>query len=292
MPLEIRSGRSSLPSFTNEDRFVVNEEHDDWKVYAVLDGHGGKTAATMISHQISEILLRCVRETEQQYDEDPDSFEKEVKKRIQNEYERLDDKVMTACDDCSGACITAAIVSGLEPFYFIVHLGDCRVLLIDSESSLAFKSLTKDHQVSNPHERARILRTGHSPENGRVCGLEPTRTLGDFDVKAQAEDAVSCVPEVFLFSHHEPSDDPAIDLKKKRRAARKRTSEKRHVLLLLATDGVWGFANNNSAATTAHRSLFQKSTSNPILAASAVTKLAKDMGSTDDITTIAVCLEW
>eukprot|EP01053_Blabericola_migrator_P002767 Blabericola_migrator_1__2766@NODE_178_length_11905_cov_212_545362_g155_i0_p2_GENE_NODE_178_length_11905_cov_212_545362_g155_i0NODE_178_length_11905_cov_212_545362_g155_i0_p2_ORF_typecomplete_len640_score73_94PP2C/PF00481_21/2_9e38PP2C_2/PF13672_6/4_8e10PP2C_2/PF13672_6/7_3e03SpoIIE/PF07228_12/0_0039DUF4337/PF14235_6/0_78DUF4337/PF14235_6/6_2e03_NODE_178_length_11905_cov_212_545362_g155_i043966315 len=76
---------------------------------------------------------------------------------------------------------------------------------------------SKEHRSSSPKERARIRARGGWFRHGRVGGvLEPTRTIGDFDVKAsQPPGVVIATPEVRTFSVTKPT------------------------LVLVASDGVW-----------------------------------------------------
>lgn len=76
---------------------------------------------------------------------------------------------------------------------------------------------SKEHRSSSPKERARIRARGGWFRHGRVGGvLEPTRTIGDFDVKAsQPPGVVIATPEVRTFSVTKPA------------------------LVLVASDGVW-----------------------------------------------------
>merc|ERR1712173_106761 len=57
--------------------------------------------------------------------------------------------------------------------------------------------LSRDHKASCAYEKDRIQKAGGKVVEGRVEGLEPSRTLGDFDVKcAVRPGVVSIVPEV------------------------------------------------------------------------------------------------
>eukprot|EP00929_Paragymnodinium_shiwhaense_P098069 TRINITY_DN59609_c0_g2_i1.p1 TRINITY_DN59609_c0_g2~~TRINITY_DN59609_c0_g2_i1.p1 ORF type:complete len:549 (-),score=94.64 TRINITY_DN59609_c0_g2_i1:149-1795(-) len=81
--------------------------------------------------------------------------------------------------------------------------------------------LSRDHKASCPHEKERIREAGGMVIDGRVEGLEPSRTLGDFDVKLQVrKNVISIVPEV-------------------RRQAIGDGIEPSQAVLVCATDGVW-----------------------------------------------------
>jgi serine/threonine protein phosphatase PrpC len=82
--------------------------------------------------------------------------------------------------------------------------------------------MSQDHKASAPSERLRIEQAGGQVIDGRVEGLEPCRTLGDFDVKGQvAKGVVSIVPEVRRHEFVPNGSNPA------------------QAVLVCATDGVW-----------------------------------------------------
>merc|ERR1712093_358686 len=71
------------------------------------------------------------------------------------------------------------------------------------------------------HEKKRIRDAGGIVINGRIEGLEPSRTIGDFDVKMRLpEGVISITPEI-------------------RRMELPRGQETSQGLLVMATDGVW-----------------------------------------------------
>eukprot|EP01056_Protomagalhaensia_sp_Gyna25_P005803 Protomagalhaensia_sp_Gyna_25__5802@NODE_854_length_2508_cov_23_211017_g674_i0_p1_GENE_NODE_854_length_2508_cov_23_211017_g674_i0NODE_854_length_2508_cov_23_211017_g674_i0_p1_ORF_typecomplete_len624_score107_00PP2C/PF00481_21/2_1e38PP2C_2/PF13672_6/5_6e11SpoIIE/PF07228_12/0_0027BSP_II/PF05432_11/4_1e03BSP_II/PF05432_11/0_023DNA_pol_phi/PF04931_13/4_9CENPB_dimeris/PF09026_10/22CENPB_dimeris/PF09026_10/23_NODE_854_length_2508_cov_23_211017_g674_i04182289 len=146
----------------------------------------------------------------------------------------------------AGSCVTSIFLTG--NLMCCAGLGDCKAAILTLEeaevpmltsltksgdaSTTAEESKTvnakstqqfqvtwfsKEHRSSSPKERARIRARGGWFRHGRVGGvLEPTRTIGDFDVKAsQPPGVVIATPEVRTFSVTKPT------------------------LLLVASDGVW-----------------------------------------------------
>lgn len=76
--------------------------------------------------------------------------------------------------------------------------------------------LTTPHRASMPSEAERIISLGGKIEQGRIAGLEPSRTIGDFDVKdCQPSNVLSVTPEVTCLRVQQPG------------------------LLIIASDGVW-----------------------------------------------------
>merc|ERR1719333_186153 len=106
----------------------------------------------------------------------------------------------------AGTCVLSCVLAG--PFIWCANLGDCRAVYVPlhvpgqgEASSKGPKGevclLSKDQKASSPHELERIRKLGGSVERGRIEGLEPSRTLGDFDIKSRCPPGViSVVPEV------------------------------------------------------------------------------------------------
>eukprot|EP01063_Lacrimia_lanifica_P023472 TRINITY_DN31001_c0_g1_i1.p1 TRINITY_DN31001_c0_g1~~TRINITY_DN31001_c0_g1_i1.p1 ORF type:complete len:304 (+),score=84.13 TRINITY_DN31001_c0_g1_i1:102-1013(+) len=300
--MQVRCGGANDVGVSNEDRWIVHEEEDDWHVYCVMDGHGGKQAVTYVSHVLVELLLDALREQDVCYLEAEEwaTFQKGFEGSVSGRYERLEQAVVDAAEDSSGVCVTALVVSAQFPVGFAVHLGDCRVVVARQDA--APRAVTVDHQLtSDPRERERVLATGYNPVANRVAGLEPTRTLGDIDVKDQVPDAVSCVPEVVpvFFNDGEGAAAYADAAppprrkggKKKQKPAKGHAGGGSLFLVILATDGVWGTIDNEEAVTAARKVLFRRGNANPTAAAVAVTNLARNRGSVDDITTIVLVVE-
>jgi serine/threonine protein phosphatase PrpC len=141
----------------------------------------------------------------------------------------------------SGVCILNVLNAGRH--LWCGNLGDCRGAYIpiesvptssDEPSELRFGNLvwiSRDLKASDPQEVDRITKAGGRVIEGRVQGvLEPSRTLGDFDVKraCQKENIISIIPEV---RYHDLAAD---------------TNSRDPIgcgIILLATDGVWDFTS-------------------------------------------------
>ena len=275
----VKSSSAYHSSHKDEDRCFIRED-EDWAVYAVLDGHGGKQAVNKIHYSISLMYLEVLRQCDSStLTESPEDFRDELAVMLEREYAFLDRHLEDHTQDFSGACITSVLLSVRHPICFVSHLGDCRAVLLQNGEVTA---ITADHQLSNPAEQLRVARTGAKTQYGRVCGLEPTRTLGDHDVKRGAPNAVSCVPELHMV-HLASSKPPGKGKKGK--------ESKDPLVLVLATDGVWCALSDSKAMSTAAMHLSKKPMPNVKGAASAVTKLAVTKGSTDDVTTIVIYME-
>jgi len=127
-----------------------------------------------------------------------------------------------------GTCCCCCTIAG--NLVWCSNLGDCRAGLVTLQPpvgpcgprrAMHLTWLSRDHKASIPFEQERIRKAGGIVCNGRVEGLEPSRTLGDFDVKSQTRKGViSIVPDV---RRHELCNG----------------SELGQALLICATDGVW-----------------------------------------------------
>ncbi|CAK0877793.1 unnamed protein product, partial [Prorocentrum cordatum] len=94
--------------------------------------------------------------------------------------------------------------------------------------------MSKDHKASSPDEYKRITELGGFVNDGRVEGLEPSRTLGDFDVKMKVKKGViSIVPEVRC---QEVSDGTSPG----------------QAILVCATDGVWDVISGQDVCDLIH----------------------------------------
>jgi len=178
----------------NEDRTMTLRHNFGSMVYhtiGVLDGHDTEAASDFVSRQLPGYLekhLKACRSVDQAYHFAMSEVEDALKKVAAT----------------AGTCVCSCTVAG--PYVWCANLGDCRCGLFVMEvpdspcaptqvKSVAWMS--RDHKASAPEERRRIMDLGGVVTNGRVEGLEPTRTLGDFDVKLQTKPGViSIEPDV------------------------------------------------------------------------------------------------
>lgn len=183
----------------------------------VLDGHDTDAASDKVAKLLPGVMSRLLKEQKmpvaEAYVQAMAEIEDELKKHIST----------------AGACVLSCTVAGR--YVWCSNLGDCRAALVtlgapkSPSAAVQVESLhwmSRDMKASAPHERQRITRAGGTVIDGRVEGLEPSRTLGDFDVKMQvAKDVISIVPEVRC--HAVSGGNGAV----------------RQALLVMATDGVW-----------------------------------------------------
>jgi len=217
----------------NEDRVMnFRDLQGDMPFFTigVLDGHDTASASDAVSRILPANVSRQLkggRTLEQGY----------VAAMAETE-----DALKKLCAT-AGTCVNCCTVAGRN--VFCANLGDCRCVLLQLRIPEAPTSATcvtqvigmsKDQKASTPEEMRRIRQAGGMVIDGRVEGLEPSRTLGDFDVKMQVRKGViSIIPEV---RHHQlgaPEGDTAVQS-----------------ILMCATDGVWDVISSQDVADLVH----------------------------------------
>lgn len=215
----------------NEDRvFNTKEAHGKLPFFTigVLDGHDTAQASDAISKLLPPSVakqLKSGRPVEQAYIASMAEVEDALKKLCAT----------------AGSCVNCCMVTGRN--IFCANLGDCRAVLLQMRVPEAASSptlvnqlvwMSRDQKASSPDEIKRIRAAGGMVVDGRVEGLEPSRTLGDFDVKMQVRKGViSIVPEVRHAQLGE-GDAPAQGI------------------LVACTDGVWDVLSGQDICDLIH----------------------------------------
>lgn len=258
----------------NEDRFVMAVGRPNFHAFAVMDGHGGSKAADFIKKRLMLILDAAFQTA---------GRGRLVVKRLEQAIEDLDREFCRLAkreNDTSGACLLVTILytnEAMQPQLLVLNTGDCRVILSETNESNNGSTqadnvvaITKDHCAANSSEKLRIVRRGGSFTHGRVAGvMEPTRSLGDIDMKTKdMRGWIIATPEVY------------------ERGLVGQTT------LVLATDGVWSVLENVQVMQIALEQLGNASSENceAEAAAQAIVQAAQRAGSLDDITAIVVAL--
>lgn len=208
----------------NEDRVMATrDELPDCRLFfhtvGVLDGHDTEVASDLVSSRLPNEVGRRLKQGSS------------VVEAYTRAVEELEDQLKTVTSS-AGTCMLSCTIAGR--FLWCANLGDCRAILVplavpDAVPSPVLKPkptgitwMSQDHKASSPHEKLRIESAGGQVYDGRVEGLEPSRTLGDFDVKAQVNKGViSIVPEIRRHEFVPKGSSPA------------------QAVLVCATDGVW-----------------------------------------------------
>jgi len=187
-------------------------------IVGVLDGHDTDEASELVSRRLPGIVARMLKAGEAM-DEAYATALAEL------------ESTLKGMGTTAGTCVLSCVLAG--PFVWCANLGDCRAVYVplhvpgEGEVSRGGPKgevclLSKDQKASVPHELERIRKMGGTVERGRIEGLEPSRTLGDFDVKCRVPPGVvSIVPEIRAYEVGGGSPLPAQGL------------------VICATDGVW-----------------------------------------------------
>lgn len=215
----------------NEDRvmnFPDELQQSDCRLgfhmVGVLDGHDTEIASDMVSSRLPIEVGRRLKQGSS------------VVEAYTSAMAELENQ-LKALHSSAGTCVLGCTIAGRS--LWCANLGDCRACLVSlavpdsttgtSSAQAPMKPkvekaiwMSIDHKASSETERVRIQRAGGQVHDGRVEGLEPSRTLGDFDVKAQtAPGVISIVPEVRRHDFVPNGATPA------------------QAVLVCATDGVW-----------------------------------------------------
>lgn len=209
----------------NEDRVMASSESYGaqalgFHTIGVLDGHDTADASDLVSRELPGVLAKFLKKgmsVVEAYTEAMSELEESLKNT----------------NSTAGTCVLSFTVA--DRFVWCANLGDCRGCLVhlhvpDADhpavqiggapkvKGLSWMSL--DQKASTAEERKRIAEAGGMVIDGRVEGLEPSRTLGDFDVKLNVKKGViSIVPEVRCLELGDGGPAQAV--------------------LVCATDGVW-----------------------------------------------------
>jgi len=201
----------------NEDRWIAwsSAENDDkarvpYWIIGVLDGHDTEVASDAVSRMLPLYVSKHLGDgmtVVDAYTRSMADCEDRLKKLGSN----------------AGTCALSCLVAGRS--IWCANLGDCRAVLITLQGETPKVSgvhwLSRDQKASSEDERRRIRAAGGMVIDGRVEGLEPSRTLGDFDVKGATKPGViSIVPEVRRFQLTDGTTPT-------------------QAIFMCATDGVW-----------------------------------------------------
>lgn len=215
----------------NEDRVMKvrgNHAGHSFHTIGVLDGHDTEMASDAVSKLFPPAVakhLKAGHPVEEAFRVTMAECEKALSRTVQT----------------AGTCVCSCLVAGRH--VWCGNLGDCRSCLITLQVPESASSATKctscvwmskDHKGSVPEEIARIRALGGRVSDGRIEGLEPSRTLGDFDVKAATPPGViSIIPEVRC---HAMGENGLPD----------------QAVIVCATDGVWDVISGQDICDLIH----------------------------------------
>ncbi|KAF4676755.1 hypothetical protein FOL47_005176 [Perkinsus chesapeaki] len=230
----------------NEDRTMYYQEtlkikgiSQDIYVFGALDGHDGTTACELVAADFPGRWINGAV--------DGGKFDVSIVDSAASGLKHCEQVLQTS--NCSaGVCVLGNLLIGR--YLYCANLGDCRAAWIPlrfhgpncdlnrSEDIISDGGIiwtSRDMKATAPYEQRRISNAGGRVTDGRVAGvLEPSRTVGDFDVKMRLPpDVISVTPEVRcvdLLKAARGDDDSGLDDIKKYGG---------FGLLMSATDGIW-----------------------------------------------------
>ena len=188
--------------------------------------------------------------------------------------------------DNSGTCSLLAAVH--DNYLGFASVGDCELLMV-SQNGMYIERLNHPHRSSGEKEMRRIEGAGGFVTRGRAMGvLEPSRTIGDIDVKRMCPGAISAEPEVGIID--------LLEIATKEEATTAMANLigngagiELGMFAILATDGVFDVMDHYEVVSNVTRSLRSKKSIRQ--AAEILCKKAYKMGSDDDISAVVIMFE-
>ncbi|OHS95161.1 hypothetical protein TRFO_10643 [Tritrichomonas foetus] len=152
---------------TMEDNLIIRKK-DGFKIYAVLDGHGGRQASSLASFHIPKLLNFFTVE--------------DIMKAISETNFLLKNSKV---EDGTTLCLVA--LSDDQTQLICANVGDTRALMIRRNGEVL--PLSTDHKPDSRIEMVKVRQNGSYVHDGRVSGvLAVSRALGDFTVEGISAD--------------------------------------------------------------------------------------------------------
>jgi len=179
---------------TMEDSYVINR-NDEYELYGVFDGHGGKEASEFCREYFSDFDLESI-------DKNINKMAELFHQIILGLHSLSKGKVKE-----SGTTASIILVYKLLNKMIVVNIGDSRVMALGQDDGgkdpdgVWSKIITKDHNINtNKKDLKSILEKGGKISEGenkylmsKYGGVNLTRTIGDHDFKQLIR-----LPEIFI----------------------------------------------------------------------------------------------
>jgi len=224
---------------------------EKFSLFAIFDGHGGKSASEYCKLHVVEHFLRAFTETPET------DFGGEFWTKVFAEL----DKAMKEDGhvDFPGSTATVVLWDNANRVIYVANVGDTHAFFVPGEEA-PIKRLTADHHCNDPEEAKRITEAGGFVANDRVNGsLGVTRALGDHHMKTYIISAPHC---------------------------EKVEGVKEGDGLVVCCDGVWDVLTGEDAA--AHAKEAKEKGEALKDSAKALVKKAFEKGSTDNLSALIV----
>ena len=154
------------------DPLIITDEHS-FALYAIFDGHGGKSAAEHSAKIIKDEMLTILDELEDE------TFDEMMEKLFSN----IDDSIKAAGFEYPGCCAVVCLIHKYEGKTYVrmANCGDACGYVITEDEPIA---MSVEHKATNPDEIKRIEAAGGMVMRGRVGGtIAIARALGDHYMK-------------------------------------------------------------------------------------------------------------
>jgi len=245
--------------------------------FAVFDGHGGAKAAEFCGEHLCDILAA-----------DRAALRTEPVEVLRKAFGRLEDEWLAlarAEELMDGTTAAVALLDRTRGRCIVGNVGDSEVLLgtRDSLGATSFKALTEVHHLKrSAEEAARVTaaggrvwngRLGHPKINPQVFSLSVSRAIGDLffkDERYTDGQASGLIAEPYIAAAEVCGKDIAEQF------------------LLLGCDGLWDTVSYREAVDFVFKQL--KSEEEPQAISEALVRLARDAGSSDNITVMVVVM--
>lgn len=238
-------------------RYTMEDETDvqisrDHAFFAVYDGHGGQTVATLAKHAL---YTKC--------NLDQAKSDQEIEAALRNGFSTFQAQLSNQLQGIGSTATIAVIKNGKV---FVANAGDSRTVLSSTSGAIA---LSQDHKPDRDDEKKRIKDAGGSVL--KISGtwrvqktLAVSRALGDKHL------------------HPYVISDPEITITE---------LNDEHEFLILACDGIWDVVNNQEAINHV-KDVLEKNQGDCTQAARSLADYALNIKrSTDNISAIVVNLK-
>jgi len=233
--------------------FIPEFCHEKQALFAVFDGHNGRTCSKFITSKLPEVLSKNC------YFFDAPSV------ALVQSFMEVDKMFLENCSkkgDKSGSTGVAVLIRDKQ--MFVANTGDSRCIICEESNVYA---LTNDHKPYNSFEKDRILHSGGHVVSGRVEGvLAVARAFGDIEFKNKESfgpGAITCEPEIKIWNISDKTE-----------------------FIVLACDGLWDVFSNGCVANFVRKRLLKGQT--PQKVCESLVKYAYQKGSRDNISAVIV----
>ncbi|CAM9113467.1 unnamed protein product [Ectocarpus sp. 13 AM-2016] len=265
---------------TNEDRALVFEDMVSVLklapmgtrgplacLFGVFDGHGGDGASKFVANHLHHLIGRSAFYESIDYPAD-EALASAVEEGVASVEQASAIFIRAYTDwskrsgDTSGCCACVVAIRG--SVLCAANVGDCQAILISDKGAIV--SLSRPHRAVDLDEKARIRSNGGKVVQGRVMGmLEPSRVIGDYDIKRTWPGCVIAEPYVLVRSlPYTRGQEPSI--------------------LVVASDGVWDSLTQASVSKLVTEAIRKQK--DPRQVSKELVTAAREAGSGDDITVV------